>query len=289
MVSAKHRKKLFVADPAWKTIPWTGRPKPQRDHLLDLLLDIPGILEEYDKMISCANDTARGKQRNALVAQCWELDGALQSFAASVTPPIGLYDRPSPTDASTAASDEQLAEAVLKALYWSGCLLLYSTLKFAVGPENVTTLPERADYTIYIRNIAWAIRPLLDPQAGMFGQHTAVFPFAMALQFGMVAMDPRKAPTGERAMLLESLRGPGGTGISGFLLSINTDSDRHPAWMNDIPGTPGIRARAQRWVGMGDESESWKELRGEHGDACEEEPEEPPCLVHHLLHGRPRI
>lgn len=287
MMSAKQRRRLFVSEPAWKTVPWASAPKTRRDLLLDLLLDIPGILEDYDRMTSCPDDATRADERDTLVARCWELDQGLQQWASS-SPRISLHDISTvPSEPSSAASSHELSGLEMRALYWSGCLLLYSTLQLALGPET-EALPERTDHKLYIRNLAWVIRPLLKPQAGMFGKHVAVFPFAMALQFGMISPELRGSPSGERDMLLESLKGPDGEGIRGFLLSMNTDSSRHPPWMSEISGGAGVRARARRWVGVRDVPEDWEGWRAKHVSGCHAHYQELPCKVHRLLYGHPR-
>ncbi|KAH6849623.1 hypothetical protein B0I37DRAFT_427174 [Chaetomium sp. MPI-CAGE-AT-0009] len=158
IVSKMRRRRLFVHKPEWKTIPWTEVPKTRTDLLLDLLLDVPGVLQDYDRMVSYPDTAIRAKQRDALVARCWKLDEKLQC-----------------------------------------------TLKSALGPARATTLPERANHNIYIRNIAWAMEPLLDSQSGMFGQHVAVLPLAIALQFSMASEEPTEPPSAEHDMLLSSL------------------------------------------------------------------------------------
>ncbi|KAB8239558.1 Zn(II)2Cys6 transcription factor domain-containing protein [Aspergillus alliaceus] len=45
------RKRCFLEDPSWKTTPWAGRmeSKTPTDDLHDVLCDIPGLLEDFDK------------------------------------------------------------------------------------------------------------------------------------------------------------------------------------------------------------------------------------------------
>ncbi|KAJ5610848.1 hypothetical protein N7510_007567 [Penicillium lagena] len=48
------RKRCFLEDPAWKTIPWAKKgqdAKTPTDRVLDILCDIPGILEDYDRAL----------------------------------------------------------------------------------------------------------------------------------------------------------------------------------------------------------------------------------------------
>ncbi|RHZ63010.1 hypothetical protein CDV55_106098 [Aspergillus turcosus] len=48
------RKRCFLEDPAWKSIPWAGRmsSKTPIDYLHDVFCDIPGLLEDLDKVIA---------------------------------------------------------------------------------------------------------------------------------------------------------------------------------------------------------------------------------------------
>ncbi|SPO01764.1 uncharacterized protein DNG_04437 [Cephalotrichum gorgonifer] len=254
MLSAKQRRKLFISDPEWATVPWMETPKTCKDLLLDILLEVPGLLEDYDRMSSCPDAAAKIDQRDALIAKCWVLDGQMQQWEASLPDPIGLHDIPTFSPDSPTISHKQLSLVEMKALYWSGCLLLYSTLNLALCLHQDGTsasLPERADHNIYIRNIAGAVQFLLDPQAGLLGQHVAVWPLAMALQFCMtLPAKPMDLQPKEIAILVQTLQGSQGEGIKKFILSMNADSHRHPAWMSEMCGTAGIRARAKMWVGV---------------------------------------
>ncbi|GIJ87957.1 hypothetical protein Asppvi_006873 [Aspergillus pseudoviridinutans] len=48
------RKRCFLEDPSWKSIPWAGRmgSKTPIDYIHDVFCDIPGLLEDLDKVIA---------------------------------------------------------------------------------------------------------------------------------------------------------------------------------------------------------------------------------------------
>ncbi|KAL4989870.1 hypothetical protein BDW68DRAFT_175624 [Aspergillus falconensis] len=49
----RQRKRCFLADPDWRTMPWLQREKKNaRDHLMDILLDLTGLFEDLDNMKS---------------------------------------------------------------------------------------------------------------------------------------------------------------------------------------------------------------------------------------------
>jgi hypothetical protein len=46
--SIKARKKTFLSDPNWILLPWANRPKDMHQKLLDVAVELPTVLEEFD-------------------------------------------------------------------------------------------------------------------------------------------------------------------------------------------------------------------------------------------------
>ncbi|KAK4449056.1 hypothetical protein QBC34DRAFT_97714 [Podospora aff. communis PSN243] len=62
------RRATVLSRSDWKTIPWSKAAKSSRDFLVDILVDIPGLLEQLDVIASCADPCLR----NTLAAKCLE-------------------------------------------------------------------------------------------------------------------------------------------------------------------------------------------------------------------------
>lgn len=231
--------------PEWKMIPWTEQPKTHKDLLLDILIDIPGLLEELDSMRDCSCTERKHDLQKSVSRNCWLLDEQLRAWAEAYHSFFESSGVSWPPSACITASVAQLNHAHCLSLYWVGCLIIDSTLKFALGPE-AGALPERTDPRVYMRNIAGVIPVLLRPSSGMHGQHIAVFPLGIALQYAMA--DDSMAE--EQEMLVSNFECPRGHVVNGFLLSVNCDEPRYTEPLSKLDGPASISARAKSWVGV---------------------------------------
>lgn len=210
----------MLSSPQWKTIPWSHITKCPKDALVDVLVDMPGLLEELDRMLACTDASRKTALQQSLMEKCWTHDQELLNWAAMVTSSpetLGIaYQAQNCDQISTAA----IAQAHGLSLYWTACLVLYSTIRLAAGQD--AHLPERVDARIYIRNIAKVLPDLFRPGAGMWGQLNAILPLCMALQYAMVD----DSAIEERDMLVEALRTSGGQIMNGFLNNLNFSESR---------------------------------------------------------------
>ena len=195
-------------------------------------------------MRGCISSDGKEQLRSALIQKCWFYDEQLRAWAEAYYPTplaFGLSCQPLTT---TTPSLEQLIHAHCLSLYWTGCLLLYSTFKIATGAEAIY-LPQRTDPRIYLRNIAKIIPVLLSHSTGVYGQHIAALPLGIALQYAMAD----DSMTNEQDILVRNFEGPRGHVLSGFLLSVNCDEPRHTEPLPRLDGPLSISARARSWVG----------------------------------------
>lgn len=203
---------MTLSTPEWKTIPWLETPKNQKDELLDILLDMPGLLEELDKISCCADRAEKERLQQDLVAKCWLYDTQLRAWLATVCPSSDacpqVYRRPD-MDRIT-YEDIALTEALQT--FWITCLLLYSTLRFVSDPQ--TTFPEHIDPQLYVYNIVSTTPILLTPSSGIYGQNLMILPFALALQYAESTAELQE-------MVSNVIEGPQGELVKGFLLRVD--------------------------------------------------------------------
>lgn len=174
------RKKLALSTPEWKSIPWREIPKNLKDVLVDVLVDMPGIVEDFDTMRCCADASRQAALRRELVRKCWELDGQLMHWFGSVCR-LGDPAEHGLTEAAARDLVTHVARMHAMALFWTICLVLYSILRVASGPQ--AGLPKRMDPLLYARRLVEVIPILLEPSAGLYGQQSAVLPLEVALQY----------------------------------------------------------------------------------------------------------
>jgi hypothetical protein len=75
------RRRLPLATPEWKTVPWQSVPKDMKDILVDVLVELPGLVEDLDTMRSCVDQDERDILQRNLVARCWECDAQLMGWS----------------------------------------------------------------------------------------------------------------------------------------------------------------------------------------------------------------
>jgi hypothetical protein len=182
------RKRLAISDSEWKSIPWKVVPKDLKDILVDVLVDIPGLLEGLDQMSRCTEADEKLEQRQMLIRQCWELDEQLIQWLRLVrglgNPGSHSLDGPSESIVIHVAIIHGMS------LYWITCIILYSTLRaLSVIPEE---LPQHTHPELYINKLTPALKTLLDPRAGLYGRHSAALLVELAAKYATEALAPLK-------------------------------------------------------------------------------------------------
>ncbi|KAK4208330.1 c6 zinc finger domain protein [Rhypophila decipiens] len=186
------RQRCPLSTPAWKTVPFTHTPKTYKDALLDVFVDIPGLLENLDAL-RLAQDPSSSSQRDkrvGILQECWRLDREL----------LGWFDKYGPRrqieelrERRFRNQDPSLSDAVtahIMGIYWAVCILVYSTLQSVLTLHNggcmsidEAALPERMELKQYCRHIADIAEVLLHPSTGVFGLHSTALPLGVALRY----------------------------------------------------------------------------------------------------------
>ena len=166
---------------------------------MDVLVDMPGLVESFDTMRLCTDASRKAALRLELVQKCWQHDRELLSW-------LGLLSQivnPNKDSCLESRSEDlvtHIAQVHGMSLFWTTSLVLYSILWMASGPE--AELPQRADPMHHARNLAEAIAILLQPQAGLYGQQSATLLLDVARQYitAVSSLSP------ESEVLLETLK-----------------------------------------------------------------------------------
>ncbi|KAH7137893.1 hypothetical protein EDB81DRAFT_76298 [Dactylonectria macrodidyma] len=220
------RRPSFLSEPAWKNIPWLEEPKDPKDVLLDVLVDIPGILGEFDSMQSCIDLKEREKRRGELYSRCLEYDKELQAWASNIGRPAmdfivkklaeGDLENQTPTS-------EELSMAHLGIIHCITCILLYHVLHSTTTTTKASTTPERMNPRAYCRRMARLLPLFLARNAGGFVISMVTFPVGMALSYLRVGDASRHLVSEEQQMLLRVFEGEYGAEIRRFLVSRQRD------------------------------------------------------------------
>jgi hypothetical protein len=166
----------------WKTVPWCEIPKTPKDILVDVLVEIPGLFETFDKLSEGYQKDEEGDLISRFVRVSWQIDDELKSWYA--TTGSGLESLVKKVVAKEKkASIEHLASAQLLLLYWCGVLLYrevwQAVCKSAHAGGVQAQIPPPEDAQFMWENILEVMTMLLKPCSGFFGINIAAFPMTV--------------------------------------------------------------------------------------------------------------
>ncbi|KAL2192939.1 hypothetical protein P885DRAFT_46430 [Corynascus similis CBS 632.67] len=187
------RERLVLSTPEWKSIPWQAIPKDYKDILVDALVDIPGLVEDFDNMQLCDEEGRQEHLRLELVRKCWAVDRQLQTWLGLLRRLGAKPGEQSCLDPSGKDLVTYVAQVQGMSWYWTASVVLYTILRTVAAAAD--QWPAHADPAEHARNLVAAVAILLQPSARLYGQHHAALPLEIALQYA-TAMRP-VSPDGE--------------------------------------------------------------------------------------------
>ncbi|KAK4463508.1 Sterigmatocystin biosynthesis regulatory protein [Cladorrhinum samala] len=174
------RRRLPFSAPEWKSIPWKETPKDLKDILVDVLVDVPGLVEDFDVFRACIDPAEREDLRLALIDRCWALDEQLRAWFGLILKIITPKDPPPEFVVDLVVRVAQIHGMMA---FWTISLVMFTILHIASGPE-AHLLPARTDPIFFANKLANTALPILmDPQAGLFGHQSAVLPLEILYRF----------------------------------------------------------------------------------------------------------
>lgn len=219
------RQRCRLSDPVWKSAPWAILPKTPKDKLLDIMVDIPGLMEDSHHLEEEADPSSNDPDlRIKVLEECWRIDGELTSWEEDLAPRHALAELRARGYENPTADDVAVAQSMT--LYWTACLLTYSSLRKTLlsGPSSspgaTAALPDRTDPMIHCAAIADIVEIFFQPSAGMFGWHAAPFPMGAALMVLGSTWDKKGPPPPVMLKILSYFsRERGGQTVGDFLSS----------------------------------------------------------------------
>lgn len=199
-----------MSEAKWKTIPWTYHEKTSKDRLLDILIEVPGLLEQSDIVQSCTDSDMRNRYRQKLRYDC-------SKYLMEFTDWMSRFPQPEVSkevdrESSTPVDLVDLASVHLKTLYWATGILLHSVIHKATDSDTGVHLKYMRDYC---REIIRAVPIFFHPAVGRFRSHLAPFPIiVVALHLSIFTPKEREV---EQELLDKCLRTPEGSAIGSFL------------------------------------------------------------------------
>ncbi|KAH0432710.1 C6 zinc finger protein [Colletotrichum camelliae] len=242
----KRRQRCPLSHPIWKTVPWKHHPKSSKDALVDIFVDIPGILEDLDGLRDCEPGVEKEANRSRLVNECWRIDKELTLWLDNMGPTEEMEDLERRGVESPTMCDVVITS--IMTLFWTTSILAYSTLRLALGPKSDTELPERTNPRIYCTKIANIVDIFFHPNAGTFGISSAPLPIGMALVYLNSTDEGFNSEDKRKLVSFFGMRANNGIGIGKFLISIQSDGIV-PRGAVEYPKCDAIKNKAKRWIG----------------------------------------
>lgn len=193
------RKTTFLASHEWLTLPWELENKTFHDRLIDLMTQIPTLLEQTDLVMSICDGDIAIRERLRMLQACQQIEKALHGWRAGMKKTAGetatehkhedRNDYPFRYDFTY----ENHLFARTQVVYWSCHLVVSDTMyKLQVSLEELTfgsserPFPSdtlRSNSRTYAVNIAQAIDYFLLPEMGALGADLISFPMGLAYSF----------------------------------------------------------------------------------------------------------
>lgn len=185
-----HRKRSVFNSWEWKSIPWSKVPKSPKDELVDVLLEIPGLLEDLDPTLATNHvltTQEKSDLREQLLARCHLYDAQLQhwstnsgaavlAFAESHISSLDTSQEPTPSS----PSPDGFAMTHLGLIYYATCVLLYEVTRHLAGGA---VSDERTDPWAYCRKILLTVPFFLRPAMGAIFLNFVLFPVGVVAEF----------------------------------------------------------------------------------------------------------
>ncbi|KAH6616849.1 hypothetical protein C7974DRAFT_465943 [Boeremia exigua] len=157
VIGIRSRKNIVFNEEAWKTIPWRGREKTASDTIVDILLELPEILEGLDNLNHIPPDDCCNKTRLAIAEKCWTVHRSLIAWAVVNSHLIYTPDTWKPIPIKF----PNLYVASISSL---DCVLRSPVQQFA---------------RLITRSMPWLLRK----DNGALGPYTALFPLSTAIMY----------------------------------------------------------------------------------------------------------
>jgi hypothetical protein len=202
------RKRTFLDTPEWKTIPWTRHPKTPKDLMIDILMEIPAVLEDLDLLRSNTHLQDGANNQLEIYRRFMEtyvrVDRQLIWWLETLAPldqlnELQLRDYENPTVGD-------FVTANIMGLFWACCILTYGALHLAIScsPPSVYEYPEidldeHTNPRPYCTKIADIGKIFLQSSVGIISIFSAPFPIAIALQY-LMSTEGLESKDGEKLL-----------------------------------------------------------------------------------------
>jgi hypothetical protein len=248
------------------TAPWKDTTKSSLDELTDIMIQIPGLLEELDIIRASTIAKRSSKAWEDLLDRCSSIEKALLVWKTAVGDDLQKYDYAHSGDPLPIPEiDRDFAVLHLSLFYWSCSIMLYTTIHIAANEAGQLTMQyspipfslqgspnykNERNPTLHAHRIIHAMPLSYKPHSGGYGKLSSTFPLGSALRYLVVA-DSFPHEGGSQNTQKEFLQK---VLSQSFMESYSARFVNHlhrvatPASsLKEMPGWHGMELRARRW------------------------------------------
>lgn len=138
------RKRSPFASPAWDKIPWKKHPKAVKDELIDLMQDIPELLEHVDAFKASTELQQRQDLETLTLRRCAEVRADLDAWAADRGDALQRFDcfaHVGPIEPPK--NDAEFAFHHMTTIYWFTLGMVSCVQSFFSSGQGAERIPER--------------------------------------------------------------------------------------------------------------------------------------------------
>ncbi|KAF4985995.1 hypothetical protein FDECE_16187 [Fusarium decemcellulare] len=246
------RRRSPFSHPEWKqTHLWHSVTDSPINKLLDVMVEIPGLLQDLDVMRQAPTPKETQNLHTDLSAKCQACELALLAWEVEIGDDLRTYDYTADNTVPLPWDEDNLALLYLSHLYWMTCLMLFSTMGFCeledpqakANGDFGDLLSSSAQKTAksYAYRIAHSIDLLFQPPAGTYSAAASFFPLGNALRY-LIMLETyggQNIFSKERLMLIKAFKRPFlGSFVGRFLRNLQADDGID----YDDKGLVGMRA-----------------------------------------------
>ncbi|KAL8676650.1 MAG: hypothetical protein Q9186_006849 [Xanthomendoza sp. 1 TL-2023] len=255
------RKPNFFATLQWRTLPFEGKTKDVSNGLHDIMATLPGLLEEFDLIRVCPDETTAHERRLELFRQCRATDESLRRWYADLS---SRLPKPLPSVIRSPAEQEGTLDqdcfpfevsdhilAITLALYWTTCLLLHGLIHMlfdALRLSGLTSmpkeLPDHIDPHRFAISITRSIGYFIRPEMGIWGVQLISYPLGVALMYCLTSDDADVKEERRQLGIKIAAMSDMGLSLGTFLTSLQAAS---VPWIVSDESEDPWRARSQLW------------------------------------------
>jgi hypothetical protein len=192
MVALKRRERTPLANPEWQQIPWTYHPKDLMQKLLDVIIQLPAILAEFDAIKAVrGTSTDTVKRRHRFLERCGRLHDEAESWLHKLEAGIGTHLFVAFRDGISSESPlKHFGLAYTMSLYWTFCIALHGNIRLALRDlpvSDAAIIPNDIHIWCnpepYAYRIANSVGYFFRPDAGTFPAIIFTYPMGVAMNY----------------------------------------------------------------------------------------------------------